>query len=137
MFPFDIDDDEDEEVTEDSSTEEPSEYEIDFSSGKLTGRILTGKEAIKQWVTLALSVNRYAYTQYSWDYGSDLQTLIGKEYDREYITSEAQRMVEDALSVNQDITGVENFEADISADRLTMRFSILTDYGDEEVEISV
>ena len=69
--------------------------------------------------------------------GNDLHSLIGKEYDREYIKSEAQRMVEDTLSANTDITGVEDFEIGISMDRLTVKFTILTDYGNEEVEINV
>lgn len=46
-------------------------------------------------------------------------------------------MVEDTLAVNTDITGVEDFEIDISMDRLTVKFTILTDYGDEEVEVNV
>lgn len=138
MFPFDVDDEEDEELMEtDSEAGEPGEYEIDFSTGRLTGRILTGKEAVKQWVTIALGIDRYTYPQYSWDYGNDLHSLIGKEYDREYIKSEAQRMVEDTLAVNIDITGVEDFEIDISMDRLNVKFTILTDYGDEEVEVNV
>ena len=86
---------------------------------------------------IALGIDRYTYPQYSWDYGNDLHSLIGKEYDREYIKSEAQRMVEDTLSANTDITGVEDFEIGISMDRLTVKFTILTDYGNEEVEINV
>ena len=48
MFPFDIEDDEvDVEIDEQT---EPSDYEIDLETGKLTGRVITGLDAIKQRV---------------------------------------------------------------------------------------
>jgi hypothetical protein len=69
MFPFDIDDAElDVEVEEDK---EPSDYEIDFETGKLTGRIITGLPAIKQWVMIVLGTDKYYYTPDSWDHGGE------------------------------------------------------------------
>lgn len=133
MFPFDLDDDELDVESDDAA--EPSDYEIDLRTGKLTGRIITGLAAIKQWIYLALSTERYYYTQHSWDYGSDLHTLIGQSADPEYIETEAKRMIEEALLVNEYITDIDDVECQIERDQLTVRFTAVTSYG--EVDINV
>lgn len=135
MFPFDIEDDEVDVKAEEEK--EPADYEIDFSTGKLTGRIVTGLDAIKQRVRLVLSTDRYYFPQYSWEHGSELTELIGKNYSRGYVKAEAKRMVEDALAPDDDIDGVEDFSCDIRGDTLTLSFTIVTIYGDEEVVIDV
>ena len=44
------------------------EYELDFETGKLTGRIVTGVDAICVWAYLALKAKRYRWVIYSWYY---------------------------------------------------------------------
>ena len=135
MFPFDIDDDDiDVEV---DGEKEPSDYEIDLETGKLTGRIITGLDAIKQRVMITFDTDRYYYSQYSWEHGHELNELIGKSYDPGYIKTEAKRMVEDALAPDEDIEGIEDFNCDVKGDTLTISFRIMTIYGDEEVQINV
>ena len=135
MFPFDIEDDEvDVEIDEQS---EPSDYEIDLETGKLTGRIITGLDAIKQRVMIVFSTDRYYYNQYSWEHGHELNELIGKNYTIDYLKTEAKRMVEDALAPDEDIESVEDFECEIVDNTLVIRFKIVTIYGNEEVEINV
>ena len=46
MFPFDIEDEE--AMPEIEEEKELEEYEVDFESGNLTGRKISGKEAVKQ-----------------------------------------------------------------------------------------
>lgn len=135
MFPFDIDDNEIEiDVPE---TVAPSDYEIDFNTGKLTGRIVTGVDAVKQWVRLALGIERYYFTQYSWNYGSELQSLIGKSGSRDVLKSEAKRIIEDALLINDFIESVNDFDISIIDDRIDAKFTIITTFGDSEVEVNV
>lgn len=135
MFPFDIEDAElDVEVEDDK---EPSDYEIDFETGKLTGRIITGLPAIKQWVMLVLGTDKYYYTQYSWDHGCELRDLIGKGFKQDYIESEAKRIITDALSMSNDIQGISNLEVSYGGDTLTVAFTIDTIYGEEEVMANV
>jgi hypothetical protein len=135
MFPFDIDDAElDVEVEEDK---EPSDYEIDFETGKLTGRIITGLPAIKQWVMIVLGTDKYYYTQYSWDHGCELRDLIGKGFKQDYIESEVKRIITDALSMSKDIKGISNLEVSYEGDTLTVAFTIDTIYGEEEVMANV
>ena len=125
MFPVDLE----EEEIEVKEQKEQKDWEIDFNTGRLTGRTVTGFEAIKQWVQIVLSVDRYTFPQYSWDYGNDLSSLIGKNYDEGYVTSEAKRMIEDALSLNDDILAIEDFECSFENDKLTATFKLNTTYG--------
>lgn len=137
MFPFDIEEDDVEIIEEDETDKEPSDYEIDFTTGELTGRIITGLDAIKQWIRLALGTDRYFYNQFSWDYGSELNELIGQSYSEEYIESEVTRMVTDALSTNKDIDGISSLHVVMENDSLQISFIVNTPYGSGEVEVNV
>lgn len=136
MFPFDL---EDEEIDTEEIEEEPEkqEYEVDFKTGKLTGRMISGIEAVKQWLTIAFAIDRYKYTQYSWENGAELSSLIGKGYDKDYVDSEAERMVREVASLNEDITNVTNFNIDFTGDKLTIAFKVETIYGEEEMTVDV
>lgn len=133
MFPFDIDDESMEVQTEESSI--PTDYEIDFATGKLTGRIITGLDAIIQWIKIVLTTDRYVFPQYSWNHGSDLSSLIGQNYDEDYITTEVKRMVKEALSVDEAITGFDDLDVSMKGDRLTVSFTVNTLYGRGEVNV--
>lgn len=136
MFPFDIEDDEidAEEIEEES---EKQEYEIDFETGKLTGRMISGIEAVKQWLRIALAIDRYRFTQYSWENGAELSSLIGQGYDKDYVDSEAERMIREVASLNEDITDVTDFNIDFTGDKLTIAFRVETIYGEEEMTVDV
>ena len=49
--------------------------------------------------------------------------------------SEVKRMIEDALLINENITGIENLVCSIKGDKLTASFTVQTTFG--EVDISV
>ena len=133
MFPFDVEDDD---IELDEKEEKPyKEYEIDFSTGQLTGRVVEGIEALKTWMFLALHTDRYFYEQYSWDYGSEIETLIGQSADEEYIALEVERMIEECLLQNEHIYGVENASVNIVNEIITASFTVETDFG--EVYFSV
>ena len=107
----------------------PKEYEIDFKTGQLTGRIVEGVEAIKVWIWLALQTPRYRYYIYSWDYGNEFEELIGRGYSEEYINAEAQRMTEDCLLVNEHIESITDFSVGMGNNQLTISFTANTIYG--------
>lgn len=112
----------------------PKEYEVDFETGQLTGRIVEGKEAIKVWIWFALQTPRYRYYIYSWDYGSEFEELIGQRYTEEYIDTEVRRMTEDCLLVNKNIQSLTDFSVNMEDCCLTMSFTANTIYGDVKVE---
>lgn len=132
MFPFDL---EDEEVElEETEEQEYKEYEIDFETGMLTGNIVSGAEAVKAWSWIALQISRYNYGQYSWDYGSELETLIGQTSSQEYLKMESARMIRECLKVNKHVQEVTDIECEINGDMIFLKKCTLeTDYGEVEI----
>lgn len=132
LLPDDIEDMEDEES---ETLPELIEYGIDFETGELTGKLVSGIEAVKVWIYLALRTPRYRHTIFSWDYGNEIDDLIGKGYSEEYIQTEAERMFEETLTVSDYIESVTNVEVTKDGDKVVIKGQVNTIYG--EVEASV
>lgn len=115
----------------------PKEYGMNFSTGQLTGKIVEGIEAIKVWVWNCLHTERYRHAIYSWQYGSEYEQYIGQTVSDEYLQSDCQTETEDALMVNPYITGIDDFEASMDGDKLSISFKLETSFGDTEVDTSV
>lgn len=113
------------------------EYEIDFKKGRLTGRIVTGVDALCVWAYLALKAKRYRWIIYSWGYGDEVYNLIGNSYSEEYLYSEVKRYMEECLFENEHITAVEDLEVSQIKDVLYIKFRLVTDVGSKEVEMNV
>ena len=111
----------------------PREYEIDFETGQLTGRIVEGKEAIRVWIWLAMKIPRYRYYVYTWDYGNEYEDLIGQSYTEEYTETEARRMTEDCLLIHEEIQKISDFKTAMTGSALTAAFTAETIYGGLEV----
>ena len=111
------------------------EHEFDFNIGQLTGKILEGKTALKMWIYKALLTKRYTYPIYSWDYGQDLDELIGQGYENDYIKSEVERRIQECLMINEYIKGCHSFEINLINDSLQISFTVDTTFG--EVAINV
>lgn len=116
-------------LTESKTIMVPKEYEIDYKTGLLTGRIVEGLEAIKVWIWLVLQTPRYRYYIYTWDYGNEFEDLIGQGYTEEYINTEAQRMTGDCLLINENIQSISDFSVEMQSDQLTVSFTANTIYG--------
>lgn len=90
--------------------EQPSKtWRLDLKNNRITKEI-DELEAVVQSAYMALQTDRYTYPIFSWQYGSELHTLIGKE--RDYALSEAKRMIEDALLPDTRIKEVRDFVLD-------------------------
>ena len=133
MFPFEIDEEELE--VEGASVVPYKEYEIDFETGQLTGRVVEGREAVKVWIYFAFHIGRDYFEQYTWDYGNEFQKLIGGMADPEYIELEARRMAEECLMRNPHILGIREFECRVEDDGITMGMSVSTEYGEVEFDV--
>lgn len=106
------------------------EYEFDFTTGQLAIKALEDKAALKIWIYKALLTNRYIYPIYSWDYGQDLEELIGQGYGKGFIECEVQRRIQDCLMVNERITGCHSFEINFINDQLQVSFTVNTTFGE-------
>ena len=113
------------------------EYEIDFKTHQLTGRVVEGVDAIGVWANLAVRAERYKWVIYSWFHGEEFTSLLGKSYSEEYLQSEIQRYLEECLLENEHIKAVENLEVSQIKDKLYIKFKIITDVGSKEVEVDV
>lgn len=95
-----------------------------------------GLEAVRQAVEIALDVERFRWTIYSTNFGSELDELIGQ--DEALITAEIPRLVEGALSQDDRIIQVEDYVfTRTGPDSMHVSFTVRTVYGDliEEMQI--
>ena len=98
-------------------------------------KIVEENEAVKVWVYLALMTNNKQYPIYSWDYGSEVKELIGKNYTKALVEAEAKRLIEECLLINPYILSVDVTSTSFKDSTLTCDIKITTIYGDMEVNI--
>ena len=98
-----------------------------FQDGK--PKIVEKNEAIKIWIYKAIKTLRYEYEIYSFNYGCEIENLIGKGYVRGFIESEAIRYIEEALLINPYIKRINNLKVNFKNDKLTIDSNIETIYG--------
>ena len=92
-------------------------------------KIIYKNEAIKVWIYKAIKTNRYQHEIYSWDYGCEIESLIGKGFEIGFIKSETQRYIEEALLINPYITKINKIDVEFSKDVLTAYVDLETVYG--------
>ena len=94
-------------------------------------------EAVKQAVKKILMTPQFEHEIYSFDYGIDLESLIGRE--PEEITVLLKRMVREALLHDDRITAVADFEIGFSEDKCLCQFTVSTIYGEyqESLEVNI
>lgn len=115
----------------------PKEYGIDFQTGQLTGKIVEGIEAIKVWIWLCLHTERFRHAIYSADYGTSFEQYIGHVLSDEYINTDCESEISDALLINEYIESIEDFEAVKDGEHLRVSFRALTKFGNTEVDENV
>ena len=84
-------------------------------------------QAVEQAVFLILTTERYQWLIFSWNYGVELQNLIGK--DPEYCIPEIERRIREALLQDDRITAVENFEFTLNKRKVLTTFTVISIYG--------
>ena len=116
-------------------TEQPTNtFLIDWSSGQISG-MDEGLKAMRQAVEIVLQNERFRWQIYDSNFGTELEDLIGEEYD--YIGSELPRRIEEAFSMDSRILSIENFQfVEQGSGKVTVSFDVVTVYGtlSEEVE---
>ena len=123
----------DEPLEEQILDEVPTEYEIDFETGQLTGRKVKGKEALKVWIWLCLQTQRFKWPIYTWDYGIDIEQYVGQAVTEEFVELDLEGEIREALTINPHISDVVDFKASIQGSKITVRFTAVTDQGEVEM----
>ena len=93
--------------------------------------IVSGLEAVKSWAWRAAATARYRYKCFSWDYGCELESLVGQPYQADTKRSEAARYVRDALLVSPYITDCQVEDVAFEGDTLHLNVTFTTVYGKE------
>lgn len=99
-------------------------------------RTVDGIEAVKQMIYKTLMTDRYKFEIYDWNYGVELDDLLGKP--KEFVKAELSRRIEDALIADDRVNEVTDFEfTDIDKTALAVKFTVKTIFGDIEAEKEV
>lgn len=96
---------------------------------------VTGKDALKTWIWKALITPRGRYEIYSWNFGCDVESLIGQNFIAATKKAEATRYVREALEINPYIKGVSNVNVDFNGSTLLINVTVDTVYGEVEVNV--
>ena len=109
---------------------------VDGGDDKIVG-YTDDLEAVKQAIYLILNIERYDYPIYSWDYGIELKDLFGKPIP--YVMSELPDRVKEALTMDNRIMDVVDFEFERNKNKLHTTFTVKTIYGNipSSVEVTI
>ncbi len=119
------------EIQDTETAQSPSKtWKLDLENNRISG-FINGLDAAVQSAAMAIQTERYEHLIFSWQYGSELNTLVGKDTD--YVASEAKRMITDALSVDTRITGIHDF----SDENGVIHFTIDTIFGSRAAQAEV
>jgi len=97
--------------------------------------LITGMDAVLVWAWNALQTPRYLHDIYTWDYGNEMDSFIGKPYTDELKQSEAPRLVRECLMINPYITDVRDILVDFSDTHLSVTCTIITVYGEVKLYV--
>lgn len=124
-----------EETEEDDEVETSMTYRIDVENGRLTNEVISGIEAIRQFIYMTLRTERYAHPIYSHDIGTEIQELLtDTEATDEYKEMEIPRLLEEALIVDERIDHIEEIEVTKQNDTFQVKLAVVTDEGTLEIE---
>ena len=109
-------------------------YKISLDKDRING-YTDDLDAIKQAIYLILSSERYQHIIYSWDYGVELLDLIGKPMP--YVMADLPRRIKEALTQDNRISDVTDFEFNPKGKRLYTTFTVVTKVGNISTELEV
>ncbi len=94
-------------------------------------------EAIKVWCYKSLLTSRYRFIIYTYNYGCELECLIGEAYTEIRAKAECIRYVEECLKINPYILDVENIVPIFNHGKLNITADLITIYGKDEISICI
>ena len=98
---------------------------------KITGTRIRGYtdglDALKQAIYKVLNTERYEYPIYSFNYGIELENLLGK--DPVYVQIELKRRIRECLLRDDRITEVDNFKFEVNGDEIKCTFDVHSIFG--------
>lgn len=112
--------------------QEPSKtFKLNIEKNKVDG-ICDNAEALKQTIFLILNTERYQHLIYSWNYGVELNDLIGEPVS--YVIPELERRITEALMQDDRIENVDNFQFENIKGKVHCKFTVYSKYGNIKAE---
>ena len=84
-------------------------------------------QALKQAIYKVLNTERYEYPIYSFNYGIELENLLGK--DTVYAQIELKRRIRECLLGDDRISEVDNFKIEANGDEIKCTFDVHSIFG--------
>ena len=107
------------------------DYRLNLQGDRIQGEC-DGIEVMKQVIFKILNTERYQNIIYSWSYGIETIDLYGRPVD--YVISELERRIKEALLQDDRITEVSNFSFEKNGTKILALFTVKTIYGDTGAE---
>jgi hypothetical protein len=109
-------------------------FDWDFEAGdfkRTDGKLveLTGIDYLKVWINKALRTIRNTLIYVGENYGSEHQSLIGGNFKPDFLRSEMERTIREALLENDAISQVDNFTFAQSGARMEISFTVNSIFG--------
>ena len=109
-------------------------YKVDTAKDRING-YTADLDSLTQAVYLILATERYKFPIYSWDYGVELMSLIGKPMP--YVMSEVPRRIKEALMVDNRVVDVVDFVLEPEGKSLHVSFTVQSNEGGIPIEMEV
>lgn len=112
-----------------------NEWRVDFDTGEID-EPETSLEVMAQDIRFALETDRYKYPIMGGNFGASFDDLIGTDYN--YIQSEIVRRIRDALSIDDRIVSVGDFEFKQGAESdIIVSCVVATSIGDVAIQTTI
>lgn len=124
-----------EEAEQERPTTGRKSFLFDFDKGDFAtvdGKLVRteGLEAVKVWIEKVLRTERFKFRIYdAGDYGITISDFIHSDYPVDFIKTELEREVREALARHPDITGAHSFSFERLRRGLSCEFTADTRYG--------
>lgn len=105
-------------------------YKLNLNSKRVNGWV-DGLEAVEQAIYKILNTERYTNLIYSWNYGSELISLIGET--KTAIYPELKKRITEALLQDDRVLSVDSFTFATDRKAVSVTFSVCTSEGELEI----
>ncbi|MEG2050883.1 MAG: DUF2634 domain-containing protein [Oscillospiraceae bacterium] len=115
--------------------EQPTKnYKMNVANDVING-YTDNLQAMNQVVFKILNTERFQHIIYSWNYGIELEDLLGEPIS--YVCPELERRIAEALVQDDRIVSVDSFSFEVSKGNVNASFVVHTIFGDLEAERAV
>ena len=109
-------------------------WRLDFDKKRIS-KMTSGLSACRQAATIAIGTPRYRHLIYSFRFGSELDTLIGRDYDQ--VKAAAPKMIQACLLQDDRVKAVNSFSFTKNGENVGITFTVETADGDFESSVTV